>query len=317
MMNKVVFLGTGAGMPTISRNVSSLALILNKSGDFFLFDCGEGTQQQLRKTQLKISKLKAIFISHLHGDHLFGLPGLLATRGLEGHKEPLQIFGPVGLEEYLEKCFYYSRTHIPYCCKIRSISKENFLGIKLLNKIQEYFIFCAYLNHQIDSFGYSVIEQKIKKNIIVERLTGLGIKPGPIYKEIKEQKEIVLSNGEMHKTDNFMKKIIKIKKFCYCCDTSFSENAVVLAQNADLLVHEATFLECEKSEAERSFHSTIKDAVRIAKEARVKNLALTHISSRYSKTKKNNSKNYHECINEEKKDFPSIILAEDLLEIDI
>jgi len=115
MLKKIIFLGTGAGMPTIERNVSSLAVFLNDGGDFWLFDCGEGTQQQLFRAGLKLSKLKAIFISHLHGDHIFGLTGLLASRGLKGIKTGIDIFGPVGLVSYLESCLNYVIIQLENC----------------------------------------------------------------------------------------------------------------------------------------------------------------------------------------------------------
>jgi len=113
---KVIFLGTSSGMPTLKRNVSSIALIFTNKNKLWLWDCGEGTQHQIQKTSLKVSKLEKIFISHLHGDHLFGLPGLLASRGLRGGKnqKKVQIFGPEGLDKYLKETLNITKTYIPY-----------------------------------------------------------------------------------------------------------------------------------------------------------------------------------------------------------
>lgn len=316
MLKKIIFLGTGAGMPTIERNVSSLAVFLNDGGDFWLFDCGEGTQQQLFRAGLKLSKLKAIFISHLHGDHIFGLTGLLASRGLQGIKTGIDIFGPVGLISYLESCLNYSKTYIPYNYIIHQIEKEKYSTKNLLWKNSEFTVYSALLNHQIDSFGYCIINKTFKRNIITGKLLKLGIKPGPIYRKIKENNEITLQDGRTLKSINYMEETIHIKKICYCCDTMFSKNAIILSKDADLLIHEATFSESERLEAEQSFHSTIDDAIKIAISAGVKKIALTHISPRYNKSEKNPEK-WKKFKEEAKKKYPEVILAKDFMEIKI
>jgi len=321
MLEKVIFLGTGAGMPTKERNVSSVAVILNNSGDFWLFDCGEGTQQQVYRAGLKLSKLKTVFISHLHGDHIFGLPGLLASRGLMGIKKDINIFGPVGLVDYLNNCFEYSKTYIPYNYHIYQIEKDKYIKKNILWKIGDYTIYCAELNHQIDCFGYSIIEENIKINIITEKLKELRIKPGPIYNEIKKNNQVKLKDGRVLKKDDFIKKSRHVKKISYCCDTMFSENAIALSKKADLLIHEATFSSNEKDKAEKSFHSTIEDAIKIARYAKVKRLALTHISPRYKRETKNERdiellRDYLEEINSGNSNI-EMILAEDLSEVKI
>ena len=315
-MEKIIFLGTSAGMPTAKRNVASFALIFENNGDFWLFDCGESTQHQINLTGLKLSKLKNIFISHLHGDHIFGLPGLLATRGLQGIEKSINIFGPVGLEEYLGNCFNYSKTHIPYHYNFYPVERERFMDSNLLWAKEDCSVYCTILNHQIDSFGYSVIEKKTKRNIIVEKLTKLGIQPGPIYQNIKEKNKIILKDGRELVTGQFVNKSIQIKKITYCSDTMFSKNAINLSKDADLLIHEATFASTEKVEAKQSFHSTIKDAVKVAKSAQVKKLVLTHFSPRYHGLSKK-SRNWITFQEEAKSRCPEIILAEDFLRIKI
>jgi ribonuclease Z len=316
MLEKVVFLGTGAGMPTRDRNVASLAVILNNSGDFWLFDCGEGTQHRIGNVGLKLSKLKAVFITHLHGDHLFGLPGLLATRGLQGIERNIDIFGPIGLKGYLNSSFDYSGTYIPYSYQIHQIDKEKFNTKGLLWKNGSYSVYCASLNHHIDCFGYSIFEENIRRNILTDKLLKLRIKPGPIYRKIKEKKQITLEDGRILKTDNFVKESKNIKKICYCSDSLFSENAIMLSRDADLLIHEATFSSNERIEAEKSFHSTIEDAVKVARRANVKRLVLTHISPRYHKSE-NNFHKWNIFKEEATRQYPGIILAEDYLEIKI
>lgn len=316
MLKKIIFLGTGAGMPTIERNVSSLAVLLNDSGEFWLLDCGEGTQQQLLRVGLRLSKLKAIFITHLHGDHVFGLPGLLASRGLQGIKTGIDIFGPVGLEGYLNSCFNYSKTHIPYNCRIHQIEKEKYLTKKLLWKSDHFAVYSALLNHQIDCFGYCILNKQIKRNILTDKLLKLGIKPGPIYRQIKENIQVTLKDGRNLKSIDFIKETKHIKKISYCCDTMFSKNAIILSKDADLLIHEATFSSSERFEAEQSFHSTIEDAIKVGYNAGVKKIALTHISPRYNKSAKNPDK-WKLFKEEAVKKYPDVILAKDLMEIKI
>lgn len=316
MMEKVILLGTSAGMPTHTRNVASLALVFSNPSHFWLFDCGEGTQQQIERAGLKLARLKNIFISHLHGDHIFGLPGLLATRGLQGNRASIHIFGPIGLQSYLDHCFHYSKTYIPYSYHVYSLQKENYLSKKLLWRDGNCSVYSAILEHQMDSFGYSIVQERIKRNIIVEKLLKLGIKPGPIYQKIKEEKQITLEDGRTIKRKDFVIESVDCKKFCYCSDTMFSKNAVTLSRNADLLVHEATFSSKEKFEAEQSFHSTVEDAARVASSANVKRLVLTHISPRYQKSVKNSNK-WGKFKEEIDKLYPKIILAEDFLEIKI
>jgi len=316
MLNKIIFLGTGAGMPTGKRNVPSVAVFLNEGGDFWLFDCGEGTQQRIFTAGLKLSKLKAIFISHMHGDHLFGLPGLLATRGLQGIKGDIDIFGPVGLQAYLDNCFEYSKTHIPYSYYINEIKPEKYKMKKLLWTKYDFKVYCAVLNHKIDCFGYAVYEKFVKKNILVHKLLKLGIAPGPIYKKIKEKDRVILENGKMLKIDDFVKESVIVRKICYCSDTMFSENAIELSKDADLLIHEATFSDENKIEAKDSFHSTIEDAVIVAKSANVKRLVLNHFSPRYHKSKK--FRHSWEKFKEEAIErYPGVFFAEDFLEIKI
>jgi ribonuclease Z len=316
MLDKVIFLGTGAGMPTNKRNVSSTAVFFNKGGDYWLFDCGEGTQQRIFAAGLKLSKLKGIFISHLHGDHLFGLPGLLATRGLQGIEDDIDIFGPVGLQAYLGNCFDYSKTHIPYSYYINEMKLEKYKTKKLLWEKDNIKVSCASLEHQVDCFGYAIYEKYTKKNLLVNKLLRLGITPGPIYRKIKEKDQVILENGKVLKSGNFIKELKIVKKISYCSDTIFSKNSVELSQDADLLIHEATFSDENKVEAKNSFHSTIEDAVRVAKSANAKRLVLTHISPRYHKSKK--CKHSWDKFKEEAtRRYSGVFLAEDFLEIKI
>ena len=318
-MDKIIFLGTSAGIPTLKRNVPALAMIFKAGNEFWLFDCGEGTQRQILQSNLKLSKLSNIFISHLHGDHTFGLPGLLATRGLIGVKKPVNIFGPVGLDSYLNNIMDYTRTHIPYSQHFFSIEKDKFLTPTLLWEKDNTSVYCAVLNHNIDSFGFAIIKERVQKNILIDKLLDLSIPPGPIYKKFKEDETVELEDGRVLKSSDFVRETITMKKVCYCGDTTFSPNAISLSEGADLLIHEATFSAHCKEKAIRSYHSTVEDAIEVAKLAKVKKLALTHISPRYDDFT-NNPVQYNEFRKFEEKlnpDDPKIILTEDLMELAI
>ena len=318
-MNKIVFLGTSAGMPTLKRNVPALAMIFESGSEFWLFDCGEGTQRQILQANLRLSRLSNIFISHLHGDHTFGLPGLLATRGLLGVKKPINIFGPLGLDSFLKNNFDYSYTHIPYPLHFFPIKKDEFFTPTLLWERDDITVRCVALNHNIDSFGFAIIKKHIQKNILIDKLLDLNILPGPIYKKFKEDEMVELEDGRILRTSDFVKETIIIKKVCYCGDTTFSESAVSLSEGADLLIHEATFSTHCKEKAIRSYHSTVEDAIEVARLAKVKRLALIHVSPRYDDLT-NNPEKYAQFRQFEGKgcsDELEITLAEDLMELEI
>jgi ribonuclease Z len=313
---KVVFLGTSSGMPTLKRNVSSIALIFINKNKLWLWDCGEGTQQQIQKTSLKVSTLEKIFISHLHGDHLFGLPGLLASRGLRGGKDQqkVQIFGPENLDKYLKETLSITKTYIPYEIEIKIIPPNLSTGI--IWEDEEYLVQYTEVNHNIKTYAYSVEEKKDKYRFLIEKACRLNIAPGPIYGALRGGKTVELSNGRIFQGKDFVSEIRKGRKIVFCGDTAYCENLLHLAKGADLLIHEATFSQQEEDLAKRNFHSTTTIAAKVAKEAQVKQLILTHISPRYSSNNKlaiTEGALFVEaqCV------FPQIILAEDFMEYEI
>ena len=314
---KIVFLGTGSGLPSLRRNVTSVALVFLKKSRFWLWDCGEGTQHQILKTSLKISRLEKIFISHLHGDHLFGLPGLLASRGLIGGKnqQKIQIFGPEGLDTYLKKTFNLTKTYIPYEIKIKIIPPNVPSGI--IYEDEEYRVKYSELVHNIRTYGYSLEEKKEHSHFLVEKAQKYNIKPGPAYKALKKGETVKLTDGRIFQGKNFVNCIKKGKKIVFGSDTIFSNNLISLAKNADLLIHESTFSQKNKEKAQCNFHSTTTIAARVAKEAEAKQLILTHISSRYGLIGNNNRTSEKDLLIEAQKIFPQTLLAEDFLEYTI
>jgi len=310
---KVIFLGTSSGMPTLKRNVSSIALVFINKNKLWLLDCGENTQQQIQKTSLKLSKLEKIFISHLHGDHVFGLPGLLASRGLRGGKnqQKVQIFGPEDLDIYLKETLNITQTYIPYEIEIKIIPPNLSAGI--IWEDEEYVV---RYTHNIKTYAYSVEEKKDRSHFLIDKARRLNIPPGPIYRILKNGKTVELPNGRIFQGKNFLNKIKKGRKIVFCGDTTYCENLLHLAKGADLLIHEATFSQQEEDLARRNFHSTTTIAAKVAKEAQVKQLILTHISPRYSS---NNKLTITESglLVEAQSIFSDTILAEDFMEYEI
>jgi len=314
---KIIFLGTSSGMPTLKRNVTSIALVFINKNKLWLWDCGEGTQQQIQKTSLKLSKLEKIFISHLHGDHVFGLPGLLASRGLRGGKnqQKVQIFGPEGLDKYLKETLNITKTYVPYKIEVEIIPSNLSAGI--IWEDEEYIVRYTEVNHNIKTYAYSVEEKKDRSHFLVEKARQLNIPPGPIYRTLKEGETVELPNGRIFQGKNFLSKIKKGRKIVFCGDTTYCENLVHLAKSADLLIHETTFSQQEEELAKRNFHSTTIIAAKVAKQAQVKKLLLTHISPRYSSSNNKTAITESELLAEAQSVFPETKLAEDLMEYEI
>lgn len=188
---QITFLGTSSGVPTRSRNVSSVALRLPQRAELWLFDCGEGTQHQLLRSELKISQLCRIFITHMHGDHIFGLMGLLASCGLAGNIQRVDIYGPPGLSEYLQAASRYSHTHFSYPIKVHTVSPG------LIYEDNEFSVTCGALHHRITAFGYRIVEKDRSGRFDVEKAQRLQIPPGRIYGQLKRGEVVTLDDGRV------------------------------------------------------------------------------------------------------------------------
>ena len=306
---ELIFLGTGAGMPSSHRNVSSMALrfIGGAKSAVWLFDCGEATQHQLMRTPLKLSKLDKIFLTHLHGDHLFGLPGLLTSRAHQGVKTPLQLFGPKGVKAFIECALTTSGSHVGYEMDIVELDQP-FLpkdGVPLYED-DEYRVYCGMLDHRIACFGYR-IEEKAKPGKLDEQaLIDVGIKPGPIYGSLKRGEQVQLEDGRVLDGTQFIGPPVPGRIVAIMGDTRACGTVIELAHGADLLVHEATF-EYELADLAREYyHATSVDAAEAAAAAGVKSLIITHLSSRYQEESCN------KLLEEARKLFPNTLLADDL-----
>ncbi|EBI2477694.1 ribonuclease Z [Listeria monocytogenes] len=275
---ELVFLGTGAGVPSRGRNVTSIALsMLNERNTIWLFDCGEATQHQIMRSPIKLSKLEKIFITHLHGDHIFGLPGLLSSRSFQGGDSDLTIYGPVGITEYVETSLRLSGTRLTY----KIIFNEIEPGLIFEDKM--FSITVDELDHGLRSFGYRIVEKDKPGALNADKLIDDGVEPGPIFQKIKKGETVTLADGSVINGKDYIDEPQKGKIISIFGDTKATASELELALNADILVHEATFEGDKEKLAGEYMHSTTIQAASLAKKANVKKLILTHISSRYDR----------------------------------
>lgn len=256
--------------------MSGVALRLPQRAEFWLFDCGEGTQHQLLRSDIKSSQLTRIFVTHMHGDHIFGLMGLLASCGLAGNVQRIDIYGPPDLDDYLKACRRYSQTHFSYPIKVHTVRPG------VIYEDDEFTVSCGPLKHRVPAFGYRVTEKDRPGHFDVKRATALGIPAGPLYGRLKRGEVITLPDGRRVNGADLCGPIEMGRKLAYCTDTVFCEAAIDLAQDADVLIHEATFAHQDADMAYQRLHSTSTMAAQVALAAQVRQLIMTHFSPRYA-----------------------------------
>lgn len=302
----IFFLGTGAGIPAKLRNVTSIALkLLEERGSIWLFDAGEATQHQILHTSIKPRRIEKVFITHLHGDHIYGLPGLLASRSFQGGESEVTVYGPKGLKEYITISLSVSQTYLKYPLKIVEIDDG------VIFEDEQFIVEARLLDHGIPSYGYRIIEKDRPGTLLADKLVEAGVEPGPIFRKIKEGETVTLEDGTVIVPAEFLGPDQKGRIVTILGDTRYCENAISLARDADLLIHEATFSKGEEKLAFDYFHSTTHQAAKVAKLAGSKQLCLTHISSRYDRQA------WQELVTEAKEVFANTDIAEDFKEINI
>lgn len=272
------FLGTGAGSPSKQRNVTSVALkLLEELNEIWLFDAGEATQHQILHTTIRPRKVTKIFITHLHGDHIFGLPGFLSSRSFQGGNEPLTIYGPVGIKRFVMTALQVSESRLSYPLKFVEIDHNQ----ELFNK-RGFKVTAMSLDHKIACYGYRIEEADHPGELQVEKLRAANIPSGPVYGQLKAGKTVKLDDGRVIDGKDYIGKPQPGRIVAILGDTRQTPNAVVLAHKADVLVHESTFAKNEAKMAHNYYHSTSLQAAEVAKQAGAKKLLLTHISARYT-----------------------------------
>ncbi len=301
---EITFLGTSSGVPTRSRNVSAVALRLPQRSEFWLFDCGEGTQHQILRSPLGISGIEKIFITHMHGDHTYGLMGLLASCGLAGNGQKIDIYGPPGLDEYIKACCKYSYVSFGDRVSVHIIQPG------IVYEDEEFTVTCSQLKHRVTAFGYRIAEKNRAGRFLVEKAINLGIAPGPIYGKLKRGEIVTLSDGRRINGKDLCEETEIGRKVVYCTDTVYCDNAIELARDADVLIHEATFAHQDAQLAFDRLHSTSTMAAQVALSAGVKQLIMTHFSPRYAP---GNTLDINNLLEEAKAIFPKTKLAYDFL----
>ena len=295
---ELTFLGTSSMVPTKERNHTSI--YLNYDGEGILFDCGEGTQRQIKIAGIKPSSIKKLFISHWHGDHVLGIPGLIETLGHNDYTETLEIYGPKGTERSIKSMlnFFSSIAKIKY--KVTEMETGSVMDEK------KYIINSYVLNHVVPCIGFSFIE-KDRRRINTAFIKKKGIPDGPLLGKLQRGNNIIW-NKETIKVEDAT-KIVKGKKIGFVFDTKLTNNCYKIAENNDLLISESTFTDKHKENAEKYKHLTASQAATIAKESNAKKLYLTHFSQRINDMK--------EIKKESLSIFKNTHIAEDFMKIKI
>ncbi len=294
----ITFLGTSSMVPTKDRNHQ--AIFMSYKNENILMDCGEGTQRQMRIAGIKPTSINKILISHWHGDHVLGLPGLLQTLAVSGYERTLRIYGPKGTKQrikWMRKAFEFTRK-LNY--KVKEVSNGVFF------KNEDFRLESYELEHKVPCVGYRFVE-KDKIRILPEKLKKFGIKQGPLVGKIQEGKSIIINHKRIRPKD--VGFIEKGRIVGFVTDTGMCEGCLKIAENADLLVSEATFKTELSEKAYEYSHLTIKDAAYIATKANVKQLIITHFSQRYKST--------NEIEKEAKEYFNNVKAAYDFMKVKI
>ena len=277
MSVQLTILGCHSATPRVNAHPTSQYLQINNR--HFLIDCGEGTQRQMRKYKVGFSKINHIFISHLHGDHFFGLVGLISTYGILGREKELHIYGPKGIKEVITLQLKLSKSWTNYLLVFHELtSKES----ELIFEDDKVTVRTIPLDHRVYTNGFLFTEKEKPRNLHINNIQQYDEIEMCDYNNIKAGKDVVLSTGEIILNSELTIDPPKPKSYAFCSDTAYKPAIVPLIKNVDLLYHETTFLSDREDLAIKTKHSTAKQAALIAKEAEVHQLIVGHYSSRYS-----------------------------------
>ncbi|AAM30002.1 MULTISPECIES: ribonuclease Z [Methanosarcina] len=300
-MLRIIFLGTGGSLPTRNRNPS--AVIVNLKGELLLFDCGEGTQQQMMRAKTGMMSLSSIFVSHFHADHFLGIPGLIQTMSFLGRKEPLTIYGPEGTKEFTEVFKVLGYCNLKYEVRGVELSPGDIVEGK------NYVVRALKTEHSTPSLGYSLIENPRPGRFNREKAVELGVLPGPLFAKLQKGNPVEV-NGKLVKPEEVVGAPRPGRTVVYSGDTRPCEAVLEASRDADVLIHDGSFADEMAGWAEESMHSTAGEVASLAKEAGVRQLVLTHISSRYTD-------DVGPILNDSRKVFENVIVAEDLMELEV
>jgi ribonuclease Z len=297
----VRFLGTSAARPTVERGVSSIAVI--REGETMLVDCGEGTQRQMMRYGISFN-LGDIFFTHFHGDHFFGVIGLLRTMALQGRTEPLRLWGPRGAQRMLRRTLELGMDRIPFPVQITELAPDERIPRA------QYAIVPYAAAHGGGALGFALVEEERRGRFNPDRARELGVPEGPLWGKIHRGEAVTLEDGRVVAPSELVGPRRPGRTIVLSGDTRPCDETVRLASGADLLVHEATFGDEEAERAVETGHSTAREAAEIARRAGAARLVLTHFSARYSR-------DASELLREAREVFPETAIARDGMEIEI
>lgn len=300
-MLRVTFLGTAGSVPTPERNPS--AILINRKGELMLFDCGEGTQQQMMRAKTGMGNLSSIFITHFHADHILGIPGLIQTLNFNGRTVPLNIYGPVWVKEFVRLMtamgFYKPNYDI------------NAIELHAGDRVDrgDYFIEAVKTEHSVPSLGYVLVESERHGRFDRERAIGLGVPEGPLFKRLHNGEDIEV-NGKIIKSSEVVGPPRPGRRVVYSGDTRPCSGIFVASDGADLLIHDGALADDMIDWAKETMHSTAGEAASLASLANVHQLVLTHISSRYSE-------DTSQLLADARLEFENVSIASEFMEIEI
>jgi ribonuclease Z len=302
MSIRVVFLGTSGSVPTLKRSLPSVVVQCPRTQ--WMFDCGENVQRQMMQAKVSFHRKMKIFITHLHGDHVLGLPGLLQTMALMERKEPVAIYGPMGLKDFLVCTKETLNFGLNYPVEINQIVSEG-----VVCNEEEYSIAATKSNHAVESYAFAFLEKPRPGKFYPKLAQALGIPAGELWSRLQRGEEITLVDGKSVKPGDVMGPLRAGRKIVYTGDTKPFESFANFAKGADLVIHDCTFDDSLVEKAGLDGHSTPSQAANQAKAAEAKQLALSHISARYP--------NAGLLLEQAKKIFPNTVLAEDFMELEL
>jgi ribonuclease Z len=302
MSIRVVFLGTSGSVPTLKRSLP--AVMVQCLREQWMFDCGENVQRQMMAAKVSFHRKMKVFITHLHGDHVLGLPGLLQTMALMDRQEAVQVYGPVGLKDFLVCAKETLNFGLTFPVEILEILAEG-----VVCDTKEYSIRAKKTDHAIESYAFALVEKPRPGKFYPRKAQALGIPTGELWSKLQHGEEITLPSGKTVKSRDVMGPMRAGRKIVYTGDTKPFEAFAKFAEGADLIIHDCTFDDSLTEKASVDGHSTPSQAGGQAKAAGAKQLALSHISARYP--------NAELLLEQAKKIFPNTVLAEDFLELEL
>ena len=302
MSIRVVFLGTSGAIPTLKRSLP--AVLIQRGNELLMLDCGESVQRQMLRAKVGFHKKMKIFLSHLHGDHVLGLPGLLQTMALLDRKRIVDVYGPEGTAAFLtcvQEALHFGLTFDVLVHEVRNAG--------VVCDEAEYIVVAVWANHVMPTLAYAFLEKARSGKFYPEKAVALGVPKGILWSRLQHGKSVTLPDGKVVKPEDVTGATRRGRKIVYSGDTRPFKEFVRFAADADLLVHEATFDDALAEKAELDGHSTPSQAATQAKKAKVKKLVLTHVSARYSDTVL--------LLEQAKKIFPNTVVADDFMVLEL